>query len=463
MNWNRPSRWLLMLLVVGCNAKLQTEPEASGGAGAGGACDSLATCLGGDGADPVAAGAPAVGPATGQRGQKCIAGGAVTEADGNPGKTPITTLDRCNDGLACDATKHCTSIPNCPQSSGPCVVYGTPVVQDTNTGGSGGSAGGGPVAAGAGGTATGATGAEGGIVALAADDAHLYWLEYGTRDNLGNYQNDGALRAYDLATAKTTTLAGNLPGPNALGITAGHAYVGVDGGSLIGSAPHLQLLTLPLSGGAPTVVQESVAPTSFAAAGDQAFWSTNSAVYTVEPSGAAAPTQVRDSSAAGLQADAADLYFVGPNGGSDVILRQPQTGPNAAPTLVVPQTYAFTLSGDSLYGVETLGFAEGMTLDQVPKAGGNWTRERALGAGDPGSVKIIGDRYFVAAIPPYPVGGNTRGGDSSKGIMLTGLLSSSAPPLRLVETSTSVVWQATATSVFWTDGNAIFSRPVTGK
>jgi hypothetical protein len=300
--------------------------------------------------------------------------------------------------------------------------------------------------------------AESGIVQLAANDTHLYWVEYGTRDDLGNYQHDGALRDYDIASAKATTLAGNLPGPVALGITSQHAYVGVDGGTLIGAPARPQLLRLLLSGGATEVVQDAEVG-GFTAAGDQAYWTTSSgpgkpsaSIYTVAPSGTGAPMQIREASyTLYLQADDTDLYFVGPYGGKGVIVRQSQTGASSAATQVASQPYIFGLSADSVYGVE-----DGMVLDQVPKTGGEWTRKRALGAGgNPELVQIIGDRYFVAAHPDYP-------NDYSKAMVLTGLLSSNAPPLRLVETSIRRPnWQFTAKAVFWTDGKAIFSRAVT--
>ena len=105
-------------------------------------------------------------------------------------------------------------------------------------------------------------------------------------------QHDGALRAYDIASAKTTTLAADLPGPVALGITSEHAYIGVDGGNLIGAPAHPQLLRLLLSGGTTEVVQESEVG-ELTAAGDQAYWtasngigSPSASIYTIAPSGA---------------------------------------------------------------------------------------------------------------------------------------------------------------------------------
>jgi len=167
--------------------------------------------------------------------------------------------------------------------------------------------------------------------------------------------------------------------------------------------------------------------------------------------------QVTDGFDGNLRADDTDLYFTGYDG----IDRQSQTATSSPAERVAPQQYPFGLSADSIYAVESLGFGTGLILDQMPNAGGDWTRKHALGTGDgPSLVQIIGDRYFVAAHPAYPPGANIIGEDTSKSMLLTGLLSSSAPPLRLVETSTVVDWQFTATWVFWSDHHAIFSRPV---
>ncbi len=151
---------------------------------------------------------------------------------------------------------------------------------------------------------------------LSVDDAHLYWIEYGTRDALGNYQHDGTLFSYGLVDAKTTTLAANLPGPNALGITSTHAYVAVDGGPLIGGTAHAQVLRLPLSGGASELVQDAVSPGAFASVGDQAFWQSTWGIYTILPTPGATVSNLFSSYgyAQQLAADPNNLYYGGSSG-----------------------------------------------------------------------------------------------------------------------------------------------------
>src|SRR5882724_2445206 len=171
------SRWFAVVLLVGCNAKLQVDPTGNGGAGVAGAGGAGAVTAGqgpidrgGDSAggggnvggdQPIggsgcgvgdfgcagfpnfagAGGAAPPEPGPGQHGQPCIPKSSSVEADGSPAKATIATLDRCDNGLVCDATKHCTAMPACPQATGPCVVHGVPL-EDPGTGGTGGAGGG---------------------------------------------------------------------------------------------------------------------------------------------------------------------------------------------------------------------------------------------------------------------------------------------------------------------------------
>jgi hypothetical protein len=297
-------------------------------------------------------------------------------------------------------------------------------------------------------------------MAMATDDTHLYWVEYGTRDGLGNYQHDGTLFSYAFADSKTTTVASSLPGPNALGITSGHAYVAVDGGPLIGSPAKAQVLRLPLTGGASELVQDSVSATNFASFGDQAFWGTNTGLYTVLPTAGAMPSTLLTQYAAQIAVDATTVYATD----DALIFSVPQTGTTLTP--LVGPGYTFALGGELLYGVEQLNNADGLILDSAPKTGGTWERKRALGTGSfPDRLQVIGDRFFFSASPD----GN-QGSDYSKEYIETGLISSSAAPLRLVEESglgrsysRRLLWTGTATAAFWSDGSAIFTRAITGQ
>lgn len=72
------------------------------------------------------------------------------------------------------------------------------------------------------------------ISGITADGENLYWLNYGTRDHLGNYNNDGALLAYSFQSRVTRTVVAALSGPVDLEVTIAHAYFLEDGGPLNG-------------------------------------------------------------------------------------------------------------------------------------------------------------------------------------------------------------------------------------
>ena len=149
-----------------------------------------------------------------------------------------------------------------------------------------------------------------GVVALTASESRVYWLEYGTRDALGNYLHDGALMSYSVVDGTTAILAAGLPGPVGLALTTSHAYVFVDGAPLIGTPTQPQLLRVPLAGGGPVLVQEGAQPYSFAAAGSRAFWSSwGNAVYSMLSDPNAVPTVFISEKAYNLTTDATDLYY----------------------------------------------------------------------------------------------------------------------------------------------------------
>ncbi|HEY3669265.1 MAG TPA: hypothetical protein VGL19_24875, partial [Polyangiaceae bacterium] len=86
-----------------------------------------------------------------------------------------------------------------------------------------------------------------------------------------------------------------------------------------------------------------------------------------------------------------------------------------------------------------------------------------LGAGDSADrLQVAGDQFFASA----------RLGPSCANTEVyveTGLISSPTSTLRLVEKPTPkparrpLLWIGTATTLFWSDGSAVFSRAVSGK
>ena len=481
-NWNR---WLLMLgVVVGCNAKLSVDPGAGGAGGqsagtAGKTDDNAGTIdpgvsaagalpLGGDAGFGAHAGkpgsedrggAPGAGaggapPGPGELGQPCVPGETIDTGSG-VAAAKIATLARCFAGLSCNSAGKCAAIPSCPKGTGECVEYDTLSTGGNSGRGTGGAANFPAAGANSAGNAAENSGPvfttdESGVTALAVDDTHLYWLEYGTRDSIGNYQNDGALMAMTLADGTKQKLASAIPGPNALGITDSQAYVMTDGAALIGTLAHLQLLRFPLAGGDGQLIQDgsppllSRRPTTFAAVGSTAYWTGPNSLYALAI-GSTVPTAIAATYPDKLHADDTNLYF---DDGFGHISRTALDGGSAV-ELVGIDTRPFDLNGDSIYGLEYTN--NGVILTKSGKSNSSWLRIRALGEQFPARLVLAGDRLFF----------EWKGNDNLPGVTTT-TLSSTAPPIRLVDPSESFVkyWVASTSKFYWTDGRRIFSRPI---
>jgi hypothetical protein len=282
---------------------------------------------------------------------------------------------------------------------------------------------------------------------MTANDSNLYWVEYGSRDGLGNFRNDGALMAYSFADKNTKVLAAKLSGPRALGITSDHAYAQVDGAGLVGTADLLQVLRVPILGGTPAVVQDGGRVNGFVASGDTVYW--NDSTKWLSATGSSAPVTFLSSGSSngGRAADATDLYFESENGST--ILRAPLAGGSAKS--VVSPAYDFAIQGDALYAVEPVDQSGGV-LDTVAKSGGTWQRTRGLGAGYAYRLQIVGDRYFYSALDTN---------DQALKKIVTGSLTSNTPPLRIAQLHVAdelFTFVGTKDSVFWSDGRAIYKH-----
>ena len=469
---NEASRWAwLLLLALGCNAKLSVEPAGSGGgagaiqyAGAGGSSGSVLDSPGsssgsvgssGSGANAGScqlcnggAGGFVYIPQPGDLDQDCIHGNVVDSGNG-VAHSKITTLDHCHAGLACSAAGTCQPIPDCPSALDACVVREVTGDGDSggaaNMGGAGGSAG----TWGAGGSSQGMITDKAGVTAMAADEENLYWIEYGTRDSLGNYQNDGALQAMKLTNGKVTTLASNLPGPVGLGLTSKHAYVSTNGAGLVGTDVHPQLVRVPLAGGDIEIVQTGSPPLysgdslGFASVGDLAFWGGASSIYSLPATGVVAPIEVVAAQAAAPQADDQNLYYV--DRSSFTFVRTPLAGGSSQ--TVALEVRPFVLKDAFLYGLESAD--EGQLLTRAPKSGGAWKRVKALAEGNPTQLQFVGQSFFYHWwLAPGQFGISWASLDNDK------------PPVRLVDPSanTPVCWVGTATALYWSDTHRIFSR-----
>lgn len=107
----------------------------------------------------------------------------------------------------------------------------------------------------------------------------------------------------------------------------------------------------------------------------------------------------------------------------------------------------------------------GTLLTRAPKSGGEWRAVRALGGGGPVErLQLVGERYFYDQASPLPDVTYTDGSSATRSVV-TGLLGSEDPPIRLLELPTTgksfeQVWVGTADALFWTDGTKLYSNAV---
>jgi hypothetical protein len=440
-------RWAL-LLAVGCDGKLVVDRGDNSASDAGTVIPSDA----------------------GKIGETCLPEGLLTESEGNSAEAVIQVLARCDAGLSCNAQGKCTAAPDCPQSQGVCVVRRATFDQSSYE-------------------------SEDflvltGIVALAASDTHVYWLEYGTRDPRGNYQHDGALMSYGITDGTTTTVASGLDGPTTLGLTTTHAYIVADG--VQHNTP--ELLRVPLTGGSVELLQQgkvAVLFTGFAAAGSQAFWGRSNSIYTMSADSNAVPTLFFSPESASLYllaSDGTDLFYNYSSGlDSGALKRTPIASASPTPTddWLGFSTLGVAPHGDELFELETLlngtpssrathqnGTAppspSGVLLMRAPKSGGEFQQVRPLGAGAPtfGSdetaLQAIGDRYFFAVHDWVP---DRDGNFYYQKRVLSAGFADNDPPIRLLELPEQrpvnrFHWTGTAVGLFWSDGRAIYEQPL---
>jgi len=463
--------WAL-LLAVGCDGRLIVDRGGNSVSGMSGASDVSgvgtdmsdgpieavagmtggAELAGGDGGGGSAG--TVIPPDAGKVGETCLPEGLVTESEGSATEATIRVLARCDAGLSCNAQGKCAAAPDCLQGHGVCVMRRAVFDQY--------------VFDGLDGIAHGHTG----VLALAASDSHVYWLEYGTRDALGTYQHDGTLMSYRIADGTTTSVASGFDGPTSLALTTTHAYIASDG-ILNG---HPQAYRAPLTGGSVEQLQqdqfsiEEGFPAGFTAAGSQAFWSTSTGIYTQSASSNAVPTPFStEGSVYPLMSDGTEIFYTSPSSGFAVI-RTPIASP--APQFVATSSgFGIALHGDDLFELDVLqnGLPWGTVLSRAPKSGGEFLRVRPLGAGvpltkiDALALQVVGDRYFFTVEEGVQDSGGNYG---TQRRVLSASFADDDPPIRLLELPMErgpddrFRWIGTAVGLFWSDGRAIYAQPL---
>jgi hypothetical protein len=311
-----------------------------------------------------------------------------------------------------------------------------------------------------------------GIRTLASDATHLYWLEYGTEDDLHNYQHDGRLRVRAFDAADATTLASDLDGPIGMTVTAEHVYLYLDAGSGYleagGGAPAAAgLFRVPVAGGELELILAGASMRTLTGGGCETgciaggsgrdFFTNQGVIYSVATEAGSSAEILDDAQEAERVAvDDTHLYFSTlPTGFTEDALRRMPLAGGASVELGTFGTLNFAVAGDYLYTVELR--VEGTSahgpyigyIARMPKDGSDeWTRIAKLGE-SAGHFAIKAGRYWAEA---WDDGGTEQ--------LVSGLI---ATPAEVTSVATvgagAVLWIGAPVGAFWLDSGTIRLAP----
>jgi len=309
---------------------------------------------------------------------------------------------------------------------------------------------------------------------VATDAERVYWVEYGTFDDLGNYEENGRLMAAPLAGGQPVVLADGLGGPTGVETSSSYIYVAVERppGKLGGS-----LLRIPIGGG--TADEIGDLPTedfgsvfvfdwmerSFVVHEGTAYWLSGYFIYKLPESEAGPGPQVdlrlgtREPEA--IFGDASNLYvsMIG-------IWKLPYAGPEAlVETPVRDQTSlysSFSTDGEYVYALDSSkASTDSLTpsyLIRTPLDAGAWKRV-AQYPGKTTHLVLDGSDYFVdpgVFVGDERVGCSIVQGKLGDAEAKTTLVSLPSSYLETSEGNCMVPWATSAMSVYVANAGSLY-------
>jgi hypothetical protein len=293
---------------------------------------------------------------------------------------------------------------------------------------------------------------------VAANDEKVLWVDYGTSDDLGNYNGNGRLLSRNLAGGETTVLADSLPGPESVSLSDQYAYLFVD---RQGGLDHsLGVVRVPLAGGVAQPVQSLDAADwstyrVFAFASGYEYWNWGGAVYRVAEAGdAPVETFVAARGVLRILTDDTLVYYQDATG----IWTVPVTGGDATKLSSAGDSASVDialLNGSYLYAQETSKTASvsDSYLTRMPRVGGTWTRI----AVSPNyltwsQLAVDGDEYFI----DEPT-------KTQRQIQQGSLMTPATRTTLAAERAPSAFWKAwtlSSVGVFLADSSGLYLTPV---
>lgn len=214
----------------------------------------------------------------------------------------------------------------------------------------------------------------------------VYWVEYGSKDELGNYLRDGKLKSISTSDGAAALIAGGLAGPYSLAVSDSHAYVLLDRSNST-NGPR-QLLQVSLANGVAREVgrlSDDSLPLSrrrFASHDHVVYFTDQSSTFRLDEATPNAELQRLEGLDQVLElVDANDdfLYLLSAEGISRVAWPSNLGDPPDGPELIFRSDGSnrrdLTVIGDSFYAHEwtAVGFGEDY-VSRLPKQGGSFSR-----------------------------------------------------------------------------------------
>ncbi|HEY5376955.1 MAG TPA: hypothetical protein VIK01_24910, partial [Polyangiaceae bacterium] len=244
-----------------------------------------------------------------------------------------------------------------------------------------------------------------------ANDQKVYWTDYGTKDKLGNYKTNGRLLARSLDGGAISVVADSLAGPEAVGLSAGYAYVALDQRDETDLPSGV--MRVPLIGGAPQPLQslaQGYTPQAFFTTPDYEYWNSADGVSRVAQTDGAQVEIFYPNPVGGNLAlfspifavDDTSLFFFSEVsagnlsfGTTSSIWAIPLAGGPAKKLANYPGGM-LDLQGDYIYGIEKVDFGGPAYLTRVAKTGGAWKRVGEAHNGTRwANIAVEGDHYLV--------------------------------------------------------------------
>ena len=289
------------------------------------------------------------------------------------------------------------------------------------------------------------------IPALDADTTDLYWVDHGTFDDLGNYNNDGRLWKRALAAGSSEVpLASGLAGPVGLGLTTTHVFVYLD--QVWQGKPRYALSRVPIAGGAAQVVQLDAWPNGerqgdcarcLVHSGDTLYFPLEGGIYKIAAQDAQ-PSLFSTLRASSLAIAGEYLYLTTRISGG--VWRIPLVG-GAAEQLSADPRLNIQVAGGYVYSLDN--GANRAYLTRMPATGGPWLRLPKARSSSAFQLQIAGDWFFHELF-------SDAGHQFVAGLLAD--TASAAVPLTLADSTSVRAWVGTPQGIFWTGGQVIRRR-----